>query len=100
MWLYIVICFLTSIITILLVYIDARLFDQPKKKSTYIKLLLLTNSVIFIFIFLLTWLSSSTTKGLTTLVQTAGNPVQHFPSKNATFIQQIGEEMLTGEAPF
>ena len=97
MWSYLLISLGISLATIIFMYIDSRLFDKPKTKMTYIKTLAMTNILTFATIYILTWLSPS--QNMNDVIQTAGN-VKKIVGQNTTFVQQIGEEMLAGEAPF
>lgn len=97
MWSYLLIFLGVSLSTIMFMYIDSRLFDKPKTKMTYVKTLAMTNILTFATIYILTWLSPS--QNMNDVIQTAGN-VKKIVGQNTTFVQQIGEEMLAGDAPF
>ena len=97
MWSYLLISLGVSIATTLFLYLDSRLFDKPKTKMTYAKTVAMTNMLIFATIYVLTWLSP--TQSIKDVIQTAGS-VKKIVGQSTTFVQQIGEEMLAGEAPF
>ncbi len=97
MWTYLLISLGISIATTLFLYIDSRLFDKPKTRMTYVKTAVMTNIITFATIYILTWLSP--TKNMGDVVQTGGI-AKKITGANTTFVQQIGEEMLAGEAPF
>jgi hypothetical protein len=97
MWSYLLISLGVSIATTLFLYIDSRLFDKPKTKTTYAKTIAITNILTFATIYILTWLSP--TKNMGDAIQTGG-VIKKITGQNTTFVQQIGEEMLAGEAPF
>ena len=97
MWSYILISLGVSIATALFLYIDSRLFDKPKTKTTYAKTIAMTNILTFATIYILTWLSP--TQNITDVVKNVGD-VKKIVGQNTTFVPQIGEEMLAGEAPF
>jgi hypothetical protein len=82
-----------GVITWLLLYLDSRLFDKPKKRVTYIKVILMTEVIVWSVIYVLTWLSpnSNVKDVLKSSPKIAGNVVN---------IPEIGEEMLSGEAKF
>jgi NADH:ubiquinone oxidoreductase subunit 6 (subunit J) len=82
-----------SIATIFMMYIDSRLFDKPKNKMTYIKNIILVNLVTFSSIFILTWLSPNGN------IKDISQTVKKIEG-NTTYIKQLGEEMLSGDAPF
>ena len=99
MWSYILIFIGISVSTILMLYLDSRLFDKPKTKTIYIKAIVMNSIITFATISLLTWLSP--TKNMKDIIQTAGSSVSKIGSGAQTsFVSQIGEEMLSGDAPF
>ncbi len=99
MWTNIFISIGISIATILIMYIDSRLFDKPKARTTYIKNVLLTNIITFVVIYVLTWLSPS--KNISDIVQNAGEKTANkMFAGNTMALAQLGEEMLAGDAPF
>lgn len=84
-------------VTALLLYLDSRLFDRPKKRITYIKVILMNIVIVLSTIGVLTWLSPG--GNIKDVVQTAGNSakITNAPVVN---VPQIGEDMLAGDAPF
>src|SRR5437016_2289405 len=97
MWSFIFLILGISVATTLMLYLDSRLFDKPKTKLTYAKAILMTNVITLSTIYLLSWLAP--TQKLTEVIQSAGDPPK-IVGAPTTFIDQIGEEMLTGDAPF
>lgn len=87
-----------SITTALCLYLDSRLFDKPKTRMTYIKTIALTNIITFSIIYFLIWLSP--TKNIKDVVQTGGAAIKKIVGSPTTYVTQIGEEMLAGDAPF
>ena len=87
-----------SIAMYALMYLDTRLFDRPKTRSTYVKNILAANIVVLSVVGILSWLSPS--GNIKEIVQAGGAEVKKITGKPTTFISQIGEEMLSGDAPF
>lgn len=83
-----------SIVTWLCVYLDARATDKPKKRSDYIKTILLTNAISIGSLFALEWLSPN--NPISNIVKSTTNKIAGETVK----IAEIGEDMLKGEAPF
>jgi hypothetical protein len=98
MWSNIFIFFGVSVVTALIMYLDSRLFDKPKTRMTYIKTIVMTNVITFAVIYTLTWLSP--TKNIKDIVHRGGELTKKIIEGNTTMIDQIGEEMLAGDAPF
>ena len=98
MWSYLLIFLGVTIATGTLLYLDSRLFDKPKTRLTYIKTMVMTNVLTFVTLGILTWLSPS--QGITAVMQAGGHVAPKIVNDNTQFIQQIGEEMLGGDAPF
>lgn len=98
MWSLILICLGVSLSTWLLMYLDSRLFDKPKTKWTYIKNIIMTNIITLSTIYVITWLAPS--KSVKEIIQSGGQPVAKISGQPTTFVSQIGEEMLSGDAPF
>lgn len=98
MWTYIWICLGVSLATGIFMYLDSRLFDKPKTKMTYFKNIAMTNIIAFSLMFTLMWLSPS--KTISDVVQSGGHVAKKIVGQPTTFVQQIGEEMLAGDAPF
>lgn len=92
---YIIIAIGVSILTGLFLYLDSRLFDRPKKKLTYIKVMLMNIVIVLSTIYILTWLSP--TNSVKNVVQMGG---QSKIEGSVVDIKEIGEQMLGGEAPF
>jgi fluoride ion exporter CrcB/FEX len=97
MWSYILIFIGVAISTTLMMYIDSRLFDKPKTRITYIKTIAMNTVITFAIIYILTWLSP--TKKIGDVVQSAGSQVK-ISGVPTTFVSQIGEDMIAGDAPF
>lgn len=106
---YVLIIFGVSLVTWLLMYLDSRLFDKPKTKFTYIKTIVMTNIVTLMVIWLVMWLSPTKTGDIKAVIQAggsgnaAGTLIPDAPKivmPNTTFLSEIGEEMLSGDAPF
>lgn len=87
-----------SAATFALMYLDSRLFDKPKTRLTYIKTIIMTNIIVFSLMFFVMWLVPS--GQIKTVIQAGGEQVKKIGGANTTFVQQIGEEMLSGDAPF
>lgn len=98
MWSYLLICLGVSLSTFLFMYLDSRLFDKPKTKWTYIKNIVMTNIITLSAIYVITWLSPN--KSVAQVVQSGGQVVSKISGQPTTYISQLGEEMLAGEAPF
>lgn len=89
---------IAGVITWLFVYIDARLFDNPKSKSTYFKIVLFVMIVVASTVYFLTGeKSSDLVKGLE---QLGGNPAgpQCTPDNVLSYLKDT--DMLTGAPPF
>ncbi len=87
-----------SVTTGALLYLDSRLFDRPKTKVTYFKVIALTNVLVFSTIGLLMWLSPST--GINAVVQSGGASVAKITGGETNYLANLGEEVFVGEAPF
>jgi hypothetical protein len=98
MWENILIFLGVSIGTALMLYLDSRLFDKPKTRMTYAKTIAMTNIITFAVIYVLTWLSPN--KNIKDIVQSGGQIQTKIGGGPTTMIEQIGEEMLSGNAPF
>ena len=98
MWSNILIFLGVSVSTALIMYLDSRLFDRPKNRETYAKTIAMTNIITFAVIYILTWLSPS--KSIRDIVQSGGEATKKIVGAHTTMIEQIGEEMLAGDAPF
>lgn len=94
---YILIAISVSLATWLFMYLDSRLFDKPKTRMTYVKTITMTNIIVFGMVFMLTWLSP--TKSIKDAVQ-SGGIIKKITDGPTTFINELGEEMLGGDAPF
>jgi hypothetical protein len=70
-----------SILALIFMYIDTKLFDNPKPRSCYIKGMLLVGSIVWIIIYIIN-------KGIFSSVE---------PS---SFISGLNEEILTGPVNF
>lgn len=86
-----------AVITALILYLDSRLFDRPKKRITYIKVIMMNIAIVLSTIGVLTWLSP--VGNIKDVVQTAGKSTK-ITSGPVVNVPQIGEEMLAGDAPF
>ena len=95
MWPYIFIAIGVAVATGILLYLDSRLFDRPKKKVVYFKIISMTVAIVLATVYLLTWLSP--TKQIRDVVQSAGSRITGGAE---VAVAQIGETMLAGEAPF
>ena len=98
MFAYLLIFLGISVTTALFLYLDSRLFDKPKTRMTYIKTIAMTNIIVFSIIYLLMWLSP--TKNIKDVVQAGGESAKKIVGSPTTYVTQIGEEMLSGDAPF
>jgi predicted MFS family arabinose efflux permease len=94
---YILIAIGVALVTGLFLYLDSRLFDKPKKKAVYFKVILLNVTVVLATIYLLEWLSP--TSHVKDVISSTGVPKIMSSSPTVT-VPQIGEEMIGGEAPF
>lgn len=97
---YVLIAFGVSLVTCLLMYIDSRLFDRPKKKLTYIKVMLMNMAIVLSVIYILTWLSP--TSNLKDVIQSGGSgkPNMKIAGTDVVTIAEIGEEILAGPPQF
>jgi LytS/YehU family sensor histidine kinase len=95
MWAYIFISIGVILSTFLMLYIDSRLFDRPKRKMVYIKVMCMNVIIVLTTIYVLTWLSS--TSNIKDVIQSGGKPKI---TSNSVVLTDINEEMLTGIAPF
>jgi len=95
---YIFIIVGVAIISGLLMYLDSRLFDRPKKKLTYIKVIAMNITIVLSIIYILTWLSP--TSNIKDIVQVGGKLPLKMVGTDVVKVPQIGEEMFTGEPPF
>jgi len=98
MWSNIFIFLGVSVATALILYLDSRLFDKPKTRTTYAKTIIMTNVITFAVIYILTWLSPN--KSIKDVIQSGGEVTKKIVGGQTAFVQEIGEEMLGGEAPF
>jgi hypothetical protein len=76
---------IAGLITWLFMYIDARLFDTPKSKFTYVKGIVFVGSVAALIVY---FMGSGRT-------QTGGGSVRPV-NMGTSMLQGIGEEILTG----
>jgi hypothetical protein len=80
-----------TLIAWLSVYIDSKLFDRKTKKSTYVKIILLSNLLVFLttkFLFIV---------GSKGVVPSNVNKIIEGPTQ---YLPDIGEQMITGVANF
>lgn len=77
-------------------YFDSRVFDKPKSRSAYIKNILLVNLIVFSTIYLMGRLVKSSPSA--SIIQSGGS-VGKIAGPSA-YLADIGESMLTGQAPF
>lgn len=91
---YIVVSIIVGILTCLCMYLDSRLFDKPKKRITYIKVVCMNIGIVLAIIYFFKWISSSSS-------------IKEFVSDNApkidgpvVNIKEIGEDMFTDNPPF
>ena len=94
---YIFIAIGVSIVTAIILYLDSRLFDRPKKRMTYIKVISMTVIIVLATIMVLAWLSPS--KNLKDIVQMGGKSTK-ISGGPVVLVPEIGEEMLAGDAQF
>lgn len=92
---YILVAIVVAVTTGLLLYLDSRLFDKPKKRITYIKVICMNILIVLSTMYVLTWLSP--TSNLKDIVQAGGKPKIEGPIIN---IKEIGEEMFSDKPPF
>jgi hypothetical protein len=92
---YLGIIVFVAIATIFFLFIDSRLFDRPKKRSVYIKAILMNVIIVMSVIFLLTWLSP--TDSIKDVINSQ-NPTKI--NAGPVIKTPVGEDMLAGEAPF
>lgn len=97
MWSYVIISVVVAIVSGLLAYLDSRLFDRPKKRMTYIKIMLMNVVVVLSTISVLTWLAP--TNNIKEVMQSAG-AVSKIDVGPVVRIAQLGETMLDGPPPF
>jgi ABC-type Mn2+/Zn2+ transport system permease subunit len=83
-----------TFVTWLCVYLDGRFTDHTKTKGTYIKSILMTNAISFAVIYILLWASPNNN------INDVVKPVVKLVGGSVAQVAQIGEEMLTGPAPF
>jgi membrane-associated PAP2 superfamily phosphatase len=95
---YILIIIGVAVATGLLMYLDSRLFDRPKKRMTYIKVIVMNIVMVLSVVYILTWLSP--TSNIKDVVQMGGKPSLKIPGADVIQVPQIGEEMFTGAPPF
>jgi|UniRef100_A0A6C0BLV5 hypothetical protein len=98
MWEYFLVAIGVAVATWLIMYIDSRLFDKPKKKSTYFKVISLTILIVWSTIYILTWLSPSANIKEVMIRSVANLP--KITTGPTVAIPGIGEEMIAGAAPF
>jgi len=95
---YIAVIIVITCFVVFFMYIDSRLFDKPKKKSTYIKNILLVNFVILVLFKLLEWLNIS--KNNVDILDNL-SPFNNIKNvKNTTILKDIGEEIFTDKPDF
>lgn len=92
---YILIACGVAIITWLCIYLDGRLFDKPKKKMVYFKIISLNVLIVMCTVWILTWLSPS--DNIKDVVQSGGSIKIEGPTVE---LKDIGETMLSGEPNF
>jgi hypothetical protein len=97
MWTQIGISVAVSLVTMLIMYLDSRLFDKPKTKMVYAKTVIMTNSIVFAVVAFLTWLAP--TGNLRQVMQSGGGSGPAIGGASV-MVSKIGEEMLAGPAPF
>lgn len=98
MWGILLICLGVTLGTWFFMYLDSRLFDKPKTKWTYIKTIMMTNVITLSAIYIITWLAP--TKSVSEIIQSGGHVTPKISGQPTTFVEQLGEDMLSGEAPF
>jgi len=75
----------------ILMYIDGKIFDEPKKKSTYFKNMVLTGGLAALVVHL----------GLGGRSGAAsGGAVPAFNTNSTSMLSDINEKVLTGMPPF
>lgn len=94
---YLFIAIGVAVVTALLLYLDSRLFDRPKKKIIYVKTIAMTVGLVLVTIALLSWISP--TKNPTDVIQMGGKSHPRIGG-STTLVPGINEEMLNGPAPF
>lgn len=89
---------IAGIITWIFVYIDARLFDNPKSKSTYLKIVLFVMVTVAATVYFMT--GEKTSDLVKSLEQLGGNPggPQCTPDNVLNYLKDT--DMLTGAPPF
>ena len=70
-----------SLLALIFMYIDTKLFDNPKPKSSYIKGMLLVGSIVWIIIYIIN-------KGI------------FSSAESSSFVSGLNEEILTGPVNF
>lgn len=90
---------IAGVVTWLFVYMDARLFDNPKSKATYFKIVLFVMVTVGLTVYFLTGDKSSKDimKGLEQLGGSGTNP-QCTPDGILNYLKD--GDMLTGPPPF
>ena len=87
-----------AVITCLLLYLDGRLFDRPKKRIVYIKTIIMTVGLVLLTLVFLSWLSP--TKNPADVIQMGGKIRPKITGGPTVLIPEIGEEMFMGDAKF
>ena len=99
MWIYLITLIIgVALLTWIIMYIDSRLFDQPKKKSTYIKGIMMSILILVLTLLVLKWVSPS--KEIVKALQSGGKSTAKIFSGEVIKIPGIGEEMLAGAPNF
>jgi ABC-type enterobactin transport system permease subunit len=92
---YLIIILLVSIITFVIVYLDSIVSNKKNTKKTYFKLIIMNIIISVIIISFLTWLSPQ--KSIMSFFQKGGSIKVDKPLID---IKEIGEQIISGEAPF
>jgi len=95
---YVFIAIGVAIMTALFLYVDSRLFDKPKKKQTYFKVICMNIAVVLATVYLLEWLSP--TSNIKDVVKSTSSTPKIVPSGPVVKVPEIGEEMIGGDAQF
>lgn len=91
---YSYIAIIVSLLAVALVYLDARIFDKRPTKYTYLKVVVMTNVVVGVVLFIINWLSKES-------IQIGGGSDGYEPIKGpSVYIPEIGEEILSGVPTF
>ena len=96
MWFYVLIAVGVAMVTAMFLYLDSRLFDRPKKKMVYIKVILMNIIIVLATLYILAWLSP--TSNIKDIVQAGGGKAKI--EGPVVEIKEIGEQMFSDPAPF